>query len=93
MVLFEIDPQRPSFAPFEGDAPRAVDVDRVASREATERVEVKARLMQRLEGRRVVDRRQANQGSAVQIDSYAGTLAGLEQLSQSAMPKAFDHRE
>jgi hypothetical protein len=67
-------------------------VDRIPSRPPpTQRVEVKAWLIERFEGRRAVDRRQANQGAAVQIDPHAAASAGLEQLSQSAVPKAFDH--
>jgi hypothetical protein len=54
-------------------------------------MEVKTGLAQRFEPRRPVERRQANQGAAVQIGTYAGTLAGLEQLSQSTVPKASDH--
>jgi hypothetical protein len=91
MVLFEIDPHCASGAPFESDGPRAVDVDRVASGSTAQRVEVKARLMKRLEGRGRVDRRQTDQDPAVQIRSHSRTSAGLKQFSQSAMPKAFDH--
>jgi len=54
-------------------------------------VEVKARLVQRFKGRRVVDRGQANQSPVVQIRPHASAFAGLEQLSQSTVPKAFDH--
>ena len=92
MVLLEIDPQDPTIAPFERDAPGAVDVDRVASRPAAQRVEVKARLPKRVERRRAVDRRQAHQSSVLQIGSHAGASAGLEELSQPAVPKAFNHR-
>ena len=66
-------------------------MDRVPSRPRAERVEVKARLMQRFKGRRVVDRGQANQSPVVQIRPHASAFAGLEQLSQSTVPKAFDH--
>jgi hypothetical protein len=66
-------------------------VDRVPSRPPAERVEVKARLVQRFKGRRVVDRGQANQSPVVQIRPHASAFAGLEQLSQSTVPKAFDH--
>jgi hypothetical protein len=66
-------------------------VDRVPSRPPAERVEVKARLRQRFKGRRVVDRGQTNQSPVVQIRPHASAFAGLEQLSQSTVPKAFDH--
>jgi hypothetical protein len=56
-------------------------------------MEVETWLLQRLEGRGRVDRRQTDQGPAVQIGAHARASAGLKQLSQSAMPKAFDHRE
>src|SRR6516165_3912703 len=38
MILFEINPERASVAPLEGDAPQAVDMDRIAPRpRATQR--------------------------------------------------------
>ena len=91
MVLFKVDPHCPSFAPLEGDAPGAVDVDRIASRSAAKRVEVKPWLMQRLEPSSAVDRGQTHQDPALQIGSNASASAGFEQLAQSAVPKAFDH--
>ena len=45
MVLFKIDPQCLSCAALEGDAPGAVDMDRIASRPAAKHVEVKPWLM------------------------------------------------
>jgi hypothetical protein len=66
-------------------------VDRVPPRPPVERVEVKTRLMQRFKGRRAVDRGQANQSPVVQIRPHASAFASLEQLSQSPVPKAFDH--
>ena len=91
MVLLEIDPQDPSIAPLEGDAPRAVDVDRVAPRPAAQRVEVETRLIERVERRCAIDRCQAHQGPALQISAHPTACAGFEQLAQSAVPKAFDH--
>jgi hypothetical protein len=56
MVLFEIDPQRPPVVPLEGDAPRAVHMDRIAPWPRTaQRVEVEAGLIERLKARRFVD--------------------------------------
>lgn len=92
MVLFEIDPSRPPVMPFERDAPRAVDVDRVASRARTsQRVEVKTGLLQCFEGSRFVDRLQPKESSPMQIGSHSGAFAGFKQLPQSAMQKTFDH--
>jgi hypothetical protein len=56
MVLFEIDPQCPPVAPLEGDAPRAVHMDRIAPWPRTaQRVEIEAGLIERFEARRCVD--------------------------------------
>jgi hypothetical protein len=93
MVLLKVDSQCLSFVPFEGNAPRAVDVDRVPPWAAAERMEVKPRLIKRFEGPSAVDRGQTHQGPAMQIGAHTGALAGLEQLSQSAVPKALDHCE
>jgi hypothetical protein len=56
MVLFEIDPQRPPLVPLEGDAPRAVHMDRVAPwPSAAQRVEIEAGLIERFQPCRFVD--------------------------------------
>jgi hypothetical protein len=55
--MFKIDPQGLAVVPLERDAPRAVDMDRIASRLALECMEVKPGLAQRFEPRRLVERR------------------------------------
>jgi len=92
MVLFKIDAQRPPVLPFEGNAPRPVDVDRIAPwPRAAQRVEVEAGLAERYEPGRLVDRIEADESPVLQIGSHASALAGLEQFPQPAMPEAFDH--
>jgi hypothetical protein len=59
MVLLEIDPQRPSFAPFEGDASRAVDVDRIASLPTAQQMAVEAGPMKRFKRVRCIERVQS----------------------------------
>lgn len=76
MVLLDVDAQGPSIAPFEGDAPRAVHVDRVASRPPAQRVKVKARRMQRLERRRAVDRRQTQQAEGLNASGRGHAVLG-----------------
>jgi hypothetical protein len=79
MVLFEIDPQRSPVPPLEGDAPRAVHMDRTAPwSSAAQRVEVEAGLIERFKARRFVDCIQTDESPTVQIGSYTGALAGLE---------------
>jgi len=93
MILLEVDPQRPPLTPLERDAPRAVDVDRIASRpKAPQGVEVKTRLTKRFEGSCFIDRIQTKESSLLQIGSHAGALAGFKQLSQSTVPKTLDHQ-
>jgi hypothetical protein len=93
MILFQINPQCPSVVPFEGDAPRAVDVDRIALRLPLQRMKVETGLPQvielfgRFEGIQPADR------AAVQIGPNPGRFAGFEQLFQTAMPEALDHRK
>ena len=92
MVLFEIDPQRPPVTPFERDAPRAVDVDRITLwPRAAQRMEIKPRLIERFQTARFVKCIQTYQKAAAQIGSHAGALASLEQFSQTAVPETLDH--
>ena len=93
MILFEINPERASVAPLEGDAPRAVDMDRIAPRpRAPQRVEVKTGLIERFKASRFVDCIQTDESAVVQIRSHTGTLAGLKQFPQPTVPKTLDHQ-
>ena len=93
MILFEIDPQRPPVAPLEGDAPRAVHMDRIAPwPRAAQRVEVEAGLIERFKARRLVDCFQADESPAVQIGPHTGAVTGFEQFPQATVPKTLDHQ-
>jgi hypothetical protein len=93
MVLFEIDPQRSPLVPLEGDAPRAVHMDRIAPwPRAAQPMKVKAGLIERFKARRFVDRIQTDERPAMQIVSHTGAHAGLEQFPQPTVPKTLDHQ-
>jgi hypothetical protein len=93
MILFEIDPQRPPVVPLEGDAPRAVHVDRIAPwSRAAQRVEVEAGLIKRFKARRFVYCIQADKCPALQVGSHTGALAGFEQFPQATVPTTLNHQ-
>ena|ERR1700730_11467814 len=93
MILFKIDAQRSPVAPRECNAPWAVYVNRIAPRsKATQGMELKARLMKRFQIECGVHRFQAKESSALKINSHMGAFTVLKQFSQSAMPKALNHR-
>jgi hypothetical protein len=50
VVLLKIDSKSLGISPFEGDAPRPVDVDRVTQRPSAKRMKIEARLPQTIEG-------------------------------------------
>src|SRR5260370_26268127 len=93
MVLLQIDAQRFAILPFKGDAPRAVDVDRIALRQAVQRMEVKPGLPQRRQVLRRLQGVQADDRPLVQISGDPGRSAGLEELFQTTMSEASDHRK
>jgi hypothetical protein len=81
VVLFKIDAQGLAIPPLEGDTPRPVDVDRVASWAAAQGMEVESGLRERFNGDRLVDCLQAYQGPPLQIGAHPAACAGFEQLS------------
>src|SRR5579864_6098076 len=91
MILLQIDPQRRTVLPFEGDAPGAVDVDRVTLRPAAQGVEVETRLDKLRQRCRVMQRIEPDQNALAQIGGHPARGAGLEQVFQALVPEARNH--
>lgn len=91
MILLQVHPKRRAIAPLERDAPRAVDVDRVALRPAAQGVKVEAWLAEGVDAVRRFEDIEPNHRTALQIGRDARRFSRLEQFFQSAMPEARDH--
>jgi len=75
VIVFQIDPLRILALPFEGDAPRSVDMHAVALGFALQGVEVETRQIQRFRGLGGVDGVQPPQYSRHQGRLHLGALA------------------
>lgn len=92
MILFQVHAPCIAIDPFEGDAPRAIDGDRVALGFPVQRVKPEARDTQVLKPLRLVQRVQDTQCSFLVIRTDAGTGSGLEQVTQALMAEALNHK-
>ena len=72
MILLKVDPEGLGLLPLECDAPRSVDVDRIALRLSMKSVKIEARLPQTIERASRIESVEPYQRATVQIAAYPG---------------------
>jgi hypothetical protein len=91
VVLLQVNSESVSVFPFEGDAPRTVDVQAVSCRFSLQGVEVEARDVQLLKILRGIENVQTPERPFVEILSDLSAGAGLEELLEALVPEGLDH--
>lgn len=92
MVLLEIDADSVSRVEFEGDAPRSVDMNRVAGwNEAFQCVKIQPREVHLLRRRRGVQPVEADQDAFVHLDVDLGRAAFRPQVGEGLASERPDH--
>jgi hypothetical protein len=92
MILFQIDPPSVTISPLEGNAPRSVDMKRVARRLATQGVEVEARDVQGGDVLRTMQRAEPDAAAPHEVGPNPARVILQEQASQPLVTKALDHK-
>lgn len=82
MILLQIDPPGIALDPLEGNAPRAVDVEAVALRQAVQAMKVEARYLQVADLARLVERIKPASAAPVKVRRNPSALPGRKQLGQ-----------
>src|SRR5208282_3283163 len=91
MVLFEIDADCVLSFPFEGNAPWAVDMDRVAHGSPTQPVEIEAGNVHLFRPYRLIQARQAQTHPVRQVRTKLRRVAVAPECDERAAPEGPNH--
>ncbi len=92
MVLLQINLPGVAIAPFERDAPRAVDVKAVALRLTRERMEIEARDVEIAQRRSLLERIQSPKRPVLEVCRHSSASAFAKQLLKASVAEAPYHR-
>jgi hypothetical protein len=91
MVLLQVNMPRVAVVPFEGDAPRSVDVKAVAQRLPRERMEIEARNVEIAQHRGVFQRIQSPKRPVLEVRSHSSASAFAKQVIEPLVAEAPYH--
>jgi hypothetical protein len=91
VVLLQVNSESVPVFPFEGNAPRAVDVQAVSRRFSLQWVKVEARDVQLCKLLRGIENVQAPERPFMEILSDLSAGVGLEELLEALVPEGLDH--